>query len=391
MPGEILPLFDSASFLCRSGGLPEIRLGPAVAALPVKNEADEIGPCLAAMAAQHGAALDGIVLCLNDCSDDTAARIAACTPSLPFPVHCLTVTLPRDRACAGMARRIAMDHAAALAGADGIVLTSDADGRVAPYWLAANLAALRAGADAVAGQADIDPEGAALIPAHLHAIDARECAYAALLDEIRSILDPDPADPWPRHDEHSGASIAVTVEAYRRAGGMPPVPLGEDRAFFAALRRVDARIRHDRDARVVVSARIVGRAQGGMADTIRRRMQCVDPHIDDRLERVDAAVRRARLRARLHRAWQGDDALNERLCRILQVSPTVMRLWLNAPYFGEAWEQAELVSPVLSRDQVPLADLAAQTARGLRARDLLRGALMPAEDPGGIALREAAE
>ena len=36
----------------------------------------------------------------------------------------------------------------------------------------------------------------------------------------------------------------MTVAAYWRAGGMPATPLGEDRAFFDALRRMDARIRH---------------------------------------------------------------------------------------------------------------------------------------------------
>jgi hypothetical protein len=53
----------------------------------------------------------------------------------------------------------------------------------------------------------------------------------------------------------------------------PGTPLGEDRAFFDALRRVDARIRHVPGVRVVVSARIVGRAPGGMADTMRRRVE----------------------------------------------------------------------------------------------------------------------
>ena len=153
-------------------------------------------------------------------------------------------------------------------------------------WLARNLDAIARGADAVAGQAEIEPEGAKLIPAHLHAIDARECAYAALLDEIRALLDPDPADPWPRHDEHSGASIAVTVEAYRRAGGMPDVSLAEDRAFIDRLRLVDARIRHERGVSVVVSARTVGRADGGMADTMRRRIAQPDEFLDERLEPV---------------------------------------------------------------------------------------------------------
>jgi hypothetical protein len=139
-------------------------------------------------------------------------------------MHLIEVTLPEGCAGAGCARRIAMEHAALL-GRDGALLTSDADARLGPDWIAANLAALAAGADAVAGRAVTEPEGAKRIPAHLHAIDARECAYAALLDEMRALLEPDPADPWPRHDEESGASIAVTLAAYRRAGGMPAVPL----------------------------------------------------------------------------------------------------------------------------------------------------------------------
>ncbi len=358
--------------------------GRAVIAIPARNEADDIGPCLAALAAQRDAIFDGAVLCLNNCTDGTAAVVRGSAPSLPFPVHILEPVFPPALACAGQARRMAMDHAAILAGPAGVVLTTDADGRVAPDWLAANLAALRAGADAVAGRADIDPEGAALIPPHLHAIDARECAYAALLDEIRALLDPDPADPWPRHDEHSGASIAVTVAAYRRAGGMPPEKLAEDRAFFDALRQVDARIRHDSAARVTVSARTIGRAQGGMADTIRRRIESVDEFLDDRLEPVADAMRRARLRVQLYRAWSGAipdlSSLDNKLG--FAIEPR-----LAVPFFGMAWAEAERRSPILQRRRVALADLARETARATRVRDAL---LSVPKDRAGTPLRDAA-
>ena len=364
--------------------------GQVYAAIPAKNEAAEIGPCLNALAAQQGALLTGAVVCLNNCTDDSSAIVRALAPSLPFPVHILDVTLPPGEACAGRARNIAMDHAASLAGPRGILLTTDADGRVAPDWLAVNLAALRAGADAVAGQADIDAAGAALIPAHLHAIDARECAYAALLDEIRALLDPDPADPWPRHDEHSGASIAVTVAAYRRAGGMPPARLAEDRAFFDALRAVDARIRHDRGARVTVSARIVGRAQGGMADTIRRRIEAVDEFLDDRLEPVADAMRRARLHARLHHAWRDGGVDLSVLSRALSVAVSDH---MDAPFFGMVWADLERLSPVLQKRRVALAELGRETERARIVRDRLRNGhvFKPAADPADIPLRVAAE
>ncbi len=282
-----------------------------------------------------------------------------------------------------MARRLAMDRAAVLAGQDGVVLTTDADGRVAPDWLAVNLAALRAGADAVAGRAEIEPRGAALIPAHLHEIDAQECTYAALLDEIAALIDPTPYDPWPRHDEHSGASIAVTVQAYRRTGGLPPVRLAEDRAFFEALRRVDARIRHDPAARVVVSARIEGRAAGGMADTIRRRIAAADAFLDPRLEHVAAHLRRVRLRARLRRAWAESKA-GGLGCRV----PCPLAFALDSPFFGEAWDVFERTEARLQRRLVALTELPRETARAGRVRDLL---LRAATDQVDTGFREAAD
>jgi hypothetical protein len=105
-----------------------------------------------------------------------------------------------------------------------------------------------------------------------------------LLDQIAALLDPDLADPWPRHDEENGATLAVRVAAWQRAGGIPAVPVGKDRAFVAALRRVDAHIRHAPEVWMTVSGRLEGRARGGMADTMRRRMQAADMMLDERLE-----------------------------------------------------------------------------------------------------------
>ena len=348
-----------------------------VVAIPARNEADELGGCLRALADQRGAGLDAAVICLNNCTDDSARVVRDLAPDLPFAVHALEAWLLPRRACAGAARRIAMDHAADLAGPDGVLLTTDADGRVPSDWVAANLAALADGAEAVAGRIEIEPEGAKRIPTHLHEADAAECAYAALLDEIDALLDPDPADPWPRHDEHAGASIAVTVPAYHRAGGMPPALFAEDRAFFAALRRVDARIRHAPDLRVVVSARTVGRAQGGMADTMRRRMEQMDAFLDDRLEPVADAAHRASLRARLRHAWIGSG-----FSRLAELGLTAREIGALAAarHFGAAWAEIEARRPALRRVRVPVAALPVQTALATALRDRLRtAAITPAE------------
>ena len=349
-----------------------IRSRPIVVAIPARDEAAEIRPCLIALAHQT-VPVDSVVLCLNNCRDDTAAVVRAHAGQLWFPLHVIEVTLRQPCAHAGQARRIAMDYAAILAGGDGALLTTDADARVPPDWVAANLAALEAGAEVVAGRAVLEPEGAKALPAHLRAIDARERAYAALLDEIYALADPDPADPWPRHDEESGASIGATVAAYAGVGGMPAVAPGEDRAFFDALRRVDARIRHAPDISVIVSARIEGRAAGGMADTMRRRVVRPDPFLDGRLEPAADVLRRARLRRLLRDLWSMPRRAMAPVAGQVGLDVEYVAELLKAPCFGSAWAAIEMRSPVLRRRaKVAPEALEVQTRRALHIRDWLR-------------------
>jgi hypothetical protein len=364
---------------------------PIWAAIPARDEADELEPCLTALAAQRHAALRGVVICLSNCTDDSATVVSRIAGTLPFRVDTIDVALPPNRACAGMARRLAMDRAAVLAGPDGILLTTDADARVPPSWVSANLSAIASGADAVAGRSEIEPVGARLIPEHLHAIGTREGAYASLLDEIRWLLDPDPADPWPRHDEHCGASIAVTVGAYHRVGGMPAVPLAEDRAFFDQLRRLDVRIRHAPEVRVMVSARLHGRAPGGMADTMRRRIAQMDPFLDARLEPALDSARRSQISSIMRQMWQvgtGEVAELQRIsAKLRTTSEFLARQFAIVPvaggacsvqqnagrgYFGTSWARIEQQCPVLQRRLVPRENLPVETVRARRIRDWLR-------------------
>jgi hypothetical protein len=349
-----------------------VHLSSLVVAIPVKDEAERIASCLRALSRQSGISQHQIVLLLNNCTDDSAAVVKDLAPNLPIPVHQFEVTLPPEHAYAGYARRLAMQAAEDFVAPQGVLLTTDADACVYPNWIATNLFALREGADAVAGCIEINPAEAALIPPKLHQDDARECAYAALLDEIDARLDWDPADPWPRHSEQSGASIAVTVDAYRRAGGIPWVPLGEDRAFFEALRRIDARIRHTPEVRVVVSGRILGRAAGGMADTIRRRIVKPDDMLDDRLEPALNAAWRARLRRFVRKAWSTRDAFGPLMPILSQalLMPSV-EIWklLSLPHFGAAWSEIETRSATLVKRRVPVVDLEHETEHALSILD----------------------
>ena len=112
-------------------------------AIPAKDEAQRIGACLRALAMQQGARADAVVLLINNTRDQSAALARSLAPELPFALHVIEHDFPADLACAGQARRMAMEYAAALAGQDGALLTTDADGQVAPDSLALNLAHIR--------------------------------------------------------------------------------------------------------------------------------------------------------------------------------------------------------------------------------------------------------
>ncbi|WP_216856405.1 glycosyltransferase family 2 protein, partial [Acidisphaera sp. S103] len=275
-----------------------------VAAIPVRDEAARIEPCLIALSNQIRPP-DVVVLMLNNCVDETETIARTLIPKLRFHLDVIAQDLPLHQADAGHARALAMDAAAKRAGASGVLLTTDADTIVPPDWVTRNLRALHRGADIVCGRAIIDPTEAAMIPAHLHADDAMECELIALLDDLAWILDSEPHDPPPRHTEASGASLAVSVAAFHRAGGIPPIASGEDRAFVRALWMMDAKVRHDPAIQVTVSGRIEGRAPGGMADAISRRIVQQDEFADEMAEPAMDAWLRYSLRQRVRRAWSG--------------------------------------------------------------------------------------
>jgi hypothetical protein len=329
-------------------------LSPSAVAIPVKDEESHIGACLAALLGQTQPA-DHIVLLLNNCTDRSAQIVRRMAYGVA-QVHVVEQVLTGGEASAGHARLLAMDAAAELLGNGGAILTTDADGRVPRDWVERNLTWLAEGYDAVCGMAMIDPVDEAAIPAHLISDDALETEYTALLDEIDSIIDPRADDPWPRHTHHSGASIAVTTAAYRSIGGLPQVAVGEDRALIEALMRRDSRIRHDPAIRVMVSGRVVGRADGGMAATIARRIVVQDLWADDRLERPAAALRRARLRGAARRVWMGlGDPLA--IAAALRLPPATISEALSTPCFGAGWSAIEAQSPVLRRAPVAMAAL----------------------------------
>ncbi|RYF19313.1 MAG: glycosyltransferase [Oxalobacteraceae bacterium] len=344
-----------------------------VVAIPVCNEAQHLGRCLEALSSQNSVRLDHILLFLNNCTDASASIANHFPIHKTTRLHVIEQDLAASFANAGYARRIAMDFAYDLVGDSGILMTTDADSEVDPNWVAATLKVMAGGVNVVAGWVELDPIDWGQLPLRLHEDDARECLYDGLCDEINAWLDPDPWDPWPRHTQNSGSSIALTAEVYRRCGGVPAVASGEDRALISALYAVDARIRHAPEVRVSVSGRTVGRAVGGMAETIHRRLATPDLYLDERLEPAATCTSRALARAELRRLFDGTEVDVGPLAHRLKIAPQIILDQLSCKHFGTAWKAVEALTPQLCRRPVAVCDLPGEMAS---ARKILRASYM---------------
>lgn len=347
----------------------------AVVAIPVKNEAERLPSCLQALAAQEGVDFDdvAVLLLLNNCTDATLDVVRDLAPTLPFRLEVHSVELDAPRANAGWARRLAMDAAARIAAPDGVLLTTDADTRVHCDWVEANLREIARGMDAVAGYVMADPMELMELPPSILERGRLEWEYQQLVAELDARVDCEEHDPWPRHNQNCGASATVTLRAYRLIGGLPPRPVGEDRALFEMIRRIDGRIRHSLDVQVETSARTDGRACGGLADEIRLRTDPDHP-CDEALEVAVATLRRAQWRTELRQAWSGGriDALAEIWSSKLKISPESFRKAAHRRHFGAFWAELEALSPKLERRLVTPAELKREHRRIRRLVNIAR-------------------
>lgn len=282
--------------------------------IPVRNEARRLPATLRALAAQvgfGGAPFDPrryeVIVLANNCTDasaDAVRRFAARQPHLA--IYVVEARFPRHVSHVGHARACLMNEAcerlARTAGDGGVIASTDGDTQVAPDWLAATLAEVAAGAEAVGGRI-VTGDDSALPPA-LMRLARRDETYQRLRVRLEHALDPDQADPWPRHHQHFGASLAVTVRAYRRVGGLPPEPFLEDEALYQALRRHDLNVRHSDRVSVVTSSRRAGRVAVGLSWQLRewaaRAAANEDARVADPARWADTIV----LRRRLRRCWQ---------------------------------------------------------------------------------------
>lgn len=234
----------------------------ACVVVPARDEEERIGSCVAALAAQEG--IDHgeyeVLLVLDGCADRTGER--ARTEASRHPGFTLHV-VPADAGGAGLSRRAGMELACArLAGlglGEGLIASTDADTIPDRLWLRHQLDLVAGGAQAIGGVIEVDAPG--LARGDLRPREAR-------LDRRLAAVRTDGGEAV-EHPFFSGASIGMTVEAYRRAGGLEPLTTLEDQALERTLTDRAIPIARSLSVRVVTSGRTDGRARHGLSADLR--------------------------------------------------------------------------------------------------------------------------
>ena len=331
--------------------------------VPVKDEARRLGATLRCLAAQRGE--DGrpmapgrfeIIVLANNCNDASAEvvrRYAARRPQLRLYV--VEATFPKAVAHVGHARACLMNEACrrllAVGRENGVIASTDGDTQVGPGWLAATLAEVGNGADAVGGRIVMLADAA--MPPGLARYTRRDATYQRLRVQLEHALDPDPADPWPRHHQHFGASLAITARAYVHVGGLPAEPFLEDEALYQALRRHDIQVRHSERVEVLTSNRQHGRVAVGLSWQLREWAALSRGHREAMVPDPAAWAQELVLRRRLRRLWATSDGGRRRFSptNALRVDALAARLGVSRRWlarllaaggpFGALWHEVE--------------------------------------------------
>lgn len=317
----------------------------ATIVLPVRDEAELLAKNLESFNRQLGAdnrPLDPkrfeIIIFANNCRDrsaDIARRWQRNNRHLT--VHVAETEICRENSNIGFVRGWLMTEAWRRLRRNrrggGLILTTDADTRVAPDWLAANLREIFGGADAVGGRILLDADELRKMNEKARRFYLLDTAYQLLAAEIEARLDYIAHDYLPRHHQHFNASFAVTTTAFERAGGIPRVRCLEDVAFYHALLRVDARFRHSPHVRVETSARHCGRTETGLSTQIGEWITLGERSENFLVEGAAAFAARVGLRQKLRFLW-----MKVQHCKIFrsEIAPVADKFPLAEDFlFGE--------------------------------------------------------
>jgi hypothetical protein len=246
-----------------------------IVVIPARDERKRIAEALAALDAAASCTPNPVLALVlaNNCRDDTVAVAQNQARGLR---SCLlktaTIELPRKLAHAGGARRYAVNHSIEhyAAKANDIIVSTDADARLRSDALLRIDTAMAQGDDLVLAKIECITDPLSPVPDEALAwgrpgVVWRHCVRRLVETVLRGQI-----APMQLHDDYGGAGIAVRVDAYRRLGGFRAIASNEDLEFVRAADRAHMRVNRNSGAIVDVLARANGRADGGMAEALRR-------------------------------------------------------------------------------------------------------------------------
>ena len=214
--------------------------------VPARNEQERIGACLSALVdarellsrdTDAPAAVE-IVVVADRCTDRTAA-IAAGFPGVEV-IH-------DDRGRVGAARAAGASFLLRGAAIDWIAST-DADSTVPPDWLRTQWQHARAGTDLLLGTVRLAAE---------------ELPTATVRQWERQ------HDLSDGHPHVHGANLGVRAVMYEMVGGFGDIAVHEDVALVQAVQRAGGTVIRTAASPVDTSARVSGRAPGGLSGYLR--------------------------------------------------------------------------------------------------------------------------
>jgi hypothetical protein len=230
-----------------------------VVAVPAHDEAATIAGCLdsvvtAVRAAQRAGVVTRarVAVAAHRCSDATfELALASLTDRTGIEpvVRRESTTMP-----VGAVRTRLIEHAISAPpalGPDSWVLSTDADTIVPVTWVTGLLSAARdAGAELVLGLADLEPWAAG------------EDAHRSYRRIVEAGIRGD------QHHHAYAANLAVSWSAFRAVQGFPSLPHGEEHGLAVAVRDAGLPTTSPLQPRVQTSARMPGRAAGGLGDLL---------------------------------------------------------------------------------------------------------------------------
>ncbi|PWS29453.1 family 2 glycosyl transferase [Pedobacter yonginense] len=323
--------------------------------VPAKNEADFIVQALDALRMQvdeQGMPINAstyeVLVLANNCSDSTYAICMEYKKQHPdFNLFAACIQLEAPYAHIGTARRLLMDAAyrrlMSVAGAKGIIVSTDADSEVAPDWVHHITSEIDGGADVIGGR--ILPKNTPAISKRQH---LRDVTYRFLKTRLESVIDPRETDPWPRHFQCYGPSLAVTCEIYDKAGRLPVIPYLEDEEFRKALNRIDAKIRHSPKVRIYTSGRLEGRVEFGFSVQLQQWSDMSLRSEQQKVESLATLMFKFEFKNRLRSIWKlastgGCSMINiTRLASWAKVNDSeLLKVFDESVYFESLWEKVD--------------------------------------------------